>query len=121
MSLKLAYPFIFTSNEGNIVTFKLEQPTFYAKVYVLEDDIVRVRFTKEETPVVEKTWLVAPGMSDVPKEGRNRDDLSVFSLPSFIAQQQGELFIIETEKLKATITLDGFKIRWEMKQADDRR
>ena len=98
MSLKLAYPFIFTSNEGNIVTFKLEQPTFYAKVYVLEDDIVRVRFTKEETPVVEKTWLVAPGMSDVPKEGRHRDDLSVFSLPSFIAQQQGEQFIIETRK-----------------------
>lgn len=118
MSLKLAYPFIFTSNEGNIVTFKLEHPTFYAKVYVLEDDIVRVRFTKEETPVVEKTWLVAPGMSDVPKEGRHRDDLSVFSLPSFTAQQQGEQFIIETAKLKATITLDGFKIRWEMKQAD---
>ena len=45
MSLKLAYPFIFTSNEGNIVTFKLEHPTFYAKVYVVEDDIVRVRFT----------------------------------------------------------------------------
>ncbi|MFE5278640.1 alpha-glucosidase, partial [Bacillus cereus] len=75
-------------------------------------DLIRVMMTKGERPEVKNTWLVAPGMDDVPLKGRDRFDLSPFSLPEYKVQEGEQLFVVETEVLKLQIQLDGFQITW---------
>jgi alpha-glucosidase len=87
-------------------------------VFVLEEDMIRVMMTSGEQLQVKNTWLVAPGMDDVPLKGRDRFDLSPFSLPQYEAQQEGNQFIVDTLRLKLHIDLDGFKITWYAKESD---
>lgn len=118
MSLKEKYLFGIQKEENNIITFQLDNPLIVARVMVLENDLVRVLMSKEDELEIDKTWLVAPGMEDVPLEGRNRFDLSPFSLPSYQLQDQGESVTIETDSLKLSIHLDGFKVTWFFKGSD---
>ncbi|KAB8131047.1 DUF4968 domain-containing protein [Gracilibacillus oryzae] len=95
------------SAENNTVTLKAED--IIAHVYVLEEDIVRVYMPEEKHPLLEKTWAITPGMEDMPKEGRNKADLSPFSLPEFELNQTDQEVEIITSKLKVKIELNGLK------------
>ncbi|RAZ81178.1 TIM-barrel domain-containing protein [Planococcus halotolerans] len=118
MSLKESYLFELKKQENNIITLQLDNPVVVAQVMVLEHDLIRVLMTKGEELEVDKTWLVAPGMDDVPFEGRSRFDLSPFSLPSYQLSNEGQAVSIETEVLKLSIDLEGFKATWFHKAAD---
>jgi alpha-glucosidase len=109
------YLFTFVKEENNVLDFKLNESNVFVKVFVLEEDIIRVLFIDEKLSL-DKTWLVAPGMDDIPYEGRNRLDISPFTLPNFKYNQGEETFIIETKKIKAVINLNGFKISWFAKK-----
>ncbi|TCK93492.1 alpha-glucosidase [Natranaerovirga hydrolytica] len=108
------YPFQFVSEENNTLEFKLEDGSTYAKVFVLEEDIIRVLFVEEELKL-DKTWLVAPGLDDIPREGRERLDLSPFSLPKFDYKIENDQCIIKTSKIKVVFELDGMKATWYAK------
>ena len=116
MSIKSTYPFKFLGNEMNIISFSLKDSNVLARVMVLEEDIIRVMITEGTKLQMKNTWLVAPGMEDVPCEGRDRMDLGLFTLPSFTTRQSEEDFVIETSKLKLKIILDGFKCQWHHKK-----
>lgn len=118
MSLKENYQFQFLNEENNIITFQLESSNVIARVFVLQQDLIRVMMTKGDEPEVKSTWLVAPGMDDVPLNGRDRFDLSPFSLPEYKIQNNKQECIIETEEIKLQIQLDGFKITWFAKDSD---
>lgn len=118
MSLRESYQFRFLQEENNVLTFNLEDSALQARVIILEHDVVRVLMTKGKELEMEKTWHVAPGMEDVPYEGRDRLDLSPFSLPHYSIQQNDDYVIVETEKLKLQINLDGFKITWFAKDEE---
>jgi alpha-glucosidase len=83
-------------------------------VLVLESHIIRVVFKKNNELALPKTWLVAPGMEDIPFEGRDRMDLSPFSLPQFQYEvvEEGKVISIYTDRLKALIQLNGLIITW---------
>lgn len=112
MSLRDKYPFTLMKEENNVLTFQLDDHSVIARVFVLEHDIIRVLMSKGEELEVKNTWLVAPGMDDVPLEGRDRLDLSPFSLPKYQYQIEDSTCTIETDMLKLSISLDGFKITW---------
>lgn len=118
MSLKEKYLFELRKEENNIVTFQLDNPLVIARVMVLENDLIRVLMSKGEKLEVDNTWLVAPGMDDVPFEGRSRFDLSPFSLPQYQLHNGGETVVVETEMVKLSINLDGFKATWFFKRSD---
>lgn len=118
MSLRENYQFQFTEEKSNVLTFQLEHSEVIARVFVLEKDMIRVLMSKGDQLEVKKTWLVAPGMDDVSFGGRDRFDLSPFSLPAYKFQNQGSHCTIETEKLKLQIDLNGFKITWFSKDSD---
>lgn len=118
MSLKEQYLFEFQKEQDNILTFHLGDPSVTAQVMVLEQDIIRVLMTNGDQLEVDNTWLVAPGMDDVPFEGRSRFDLSPFSLPSYKAHTEGNTASVETEMVKLSIDLDGFKVTWFFKGSD---
>lgn len=112
MSIKEMYPFTFVQENSNVLHFKLEDGNVHAKIFILEKDIVRILFSEGETLKLNRTWSIAPGMEDVPVEGRNRFDTDGFSLPAYETRQAEDVFIVETESLKLHIKLDGFKISW---------
>lgn len=118
MSLRENYKFHFLDNKNNMVMFQLENSELIARIIVLEEDMVRVLMTNGDELEVKNTWLVAPGMDDVPLKGRDRFDLSPFSLPQYNYQNEGNHFTLETARLKLQINLDGFKITWFSKDSD---
>jgi alpha-glucosidase len=118
MSIREKYLFKFINEENNCLYFKLDHSEFIARVFVLENDIVRVLMTDSEELSLPQTWLVAPGMDDVPMEGRHRLDVSPFSLPSYVSYEKEEVYYIETSTLKVEINLNGFNIHWYYKDSE---
>lgn len=118
MSLRENYQFRFLDEKNNMIKFQLENSEVIARILVLEEDMIRVLMTKGDELEVKNTWLVAPGMDDVPLKGRDRFDLSPFTLPEFEVQNEDHTFTVETARLKLLINLDGFKITWFAKNSD---
>ncbi|MGF7067388.1 alpha-glucosidase [Priestia megaterium] len=112
MSIKENYQFTFINETDNILQFELEENNIYAKIMILETDIIRILFTDGEELQLDKTWSVAPGQSDVPLEGRKRLDTSGFSLPSYEFSNNNGECTVETSALKLNVDLNGFKISW---------
>ena len=99
------------STDGNVLTFTSEAVSEIVRVFVLEDDIVRVLITNGDL-LLKKTWAVAPNMEDIPRKGRDRLDISPFSCPKFTTSEKDGVFVLETAKIRLCITLDGFKASW---------
>ena len=89
-----------------------------AHIFILEEDIVRVLLLPDGKLRSEKSWAICPGGEDVPAEGRDRFDLSGFSLPDFQLQYNEPQIRIVTAKIRLTISLRGFHCRWECKQGE---
>ncbi|WP_408008506.1 TIM-barrel domain-containing protein [Pseudalkalibacillus sp. A8] len=81
-------------------------------LYILEEDIFRVFIPNDEDTRLDQTWTVAPGMEDVPYEGRNRFDLTPFSLPSYQVVELEDKVEVYTKHLKVIVWLDGFHLDW---------
>jgi len=112
MSIKGNYQFTFINEADNILQFELAENNIYAKIMILETDIIRILFTNGEELQLDKTWSVAPGQSDLPLEGRKRLETSGFSLPSYEFSNNNGECTVETSALKLNVDLNGFKISW---------
>jgi alpha-glucosidase len=87
-------------------------------LFVLEPDIVRVLVLPNGKMRFGKTWAIAPGLDDVPIEGRDRFDLEHFTLPAFELTELPGKLLVATGKIRLTIQLAGFFCRWETKIGD---
>lgn len=106
----------------------LEQQTGYvtlsskeghvAHVFVLEEDIMRVMLLPEGKLDFPNTWAIAPGLEDVPAEGRSRFDLSGFSLPDYTISLDDGTLIVGSLQLRLSIRLEGFMCCWEVREGD---
>ncbi|POR50641.1 alpha-glucosidase [Paraburkholderia eburnea] len=86
------------------------------EVFVLEEDIVRVRVLPDGKPHGPRTWAIAPGMDDVPLEGRDRLDLSGFARPRYVSEITPDCMRVSTSKIRLTVRLDGGFCSWEINQ-----
>jgi alpha-glucosidase len=84
-----------------------------AHIWVLEEDIVRVLLLPQGRPQMPRSWTVAPGLENLPVEGRDRLDVSGFSLPAFELKEEGAQLQVSTAAVRLTIALEGFFCRWE--------
>ncbi|MDL4840369.1 glycoside hydrolase family 31 protein [Aquibacillus rhizosphaerae] len=82
------------------------------ELYILEQDTFRVYVPTDNHPLLNRTWSVAPGMEDVPVEGRDKFDLSPFSLPSYQMEEKNNTVEISTNELKVIVNLKGFQLNW---------
>ena len=87
-----------------------------AHVFVLEHDIVRLLVLPDATLHFPRTWAIAPGLDDIAAEGRDRFDLSGFTLPAFDLTQDTDTLTVTTRDLRLSITLKGLFCRWEVKR-----
>jgi alpha-glucosidase len=85
-------------------------------LFVLESDIVRVMVLPGGELRQPRTWAIAPGLEDVPAEGRDRFDLSGFSLPDFAVDAGEDILRIETDRLRLRIRLKGLFCSWAVRR-----
>jgi alpha-glucosidase len=120
MKLDHPPPFGIGQSDGNHVVLRSPEGPI-AHIFVLEEDIVRILLLPDGSVHAPKSWAICPGGEDVPPEGRDRFDLSGFSLPNFSLQFNEPQVRIVTEKIRLTINLRGFHCRWEVKQGESWR
>jgi alpha-glucosidase len=101
--------------EGSRITLQSVEGSII-EIFVLEEDILRVivlPFGKLRFP---RTWAIAPGLEDIPLEGRDRFSLDGFSLPPVQLEEESNQLRITTSRVRLTVNLEGFFCRWEVKQ-----
>jgi alpha-glucosidase len=89
------------------------------RVSVLEHDLIRVQHLPDGEPRLNRTWMVIGfdreggfQQVDVPREGRDRDEYSRFSLPQVRSEYSANQLKILTHSIKLVITLGVFRIDW---------
>jgi alpha-glucosidase len=88
-----------------------------AHLFVLGEEIIRVMVLPDGHLRFPRTWAIAPGLDDVPYQGRDRFDLNGFTLPQFEFAQDNATIQITTKLIRLTVKLGGFFCRWETLQA----
>ena len=113
----LASPPVFeiAARDGNRLTLKSAEG-HVVHIFVLEDDIVRVMVLPDGALRSPRSWAIAPGLDDVPTEGRDRFDLAGFACPSFALNREADRLIVETEKIQLSLSLNGLHLNWEVKR-----
>lgn len=61
---------------------------------------------------IKNTWLVAPGLEDIPFQGRDKFDTSRFTLSKFQVIEEGNGIVIKTTQIEIIINFNGFKLTW---------
>lgn len=86
-------------------------------IFVLENDLLRIAFTKNNTFKVPHTWAIAPNQTDVFWQGRNKWSLEGFTCPDYAILQTEKTLEISTALLKLTIHQPLY-LEWEYKHGD---
>ncbi len=101
----------FAGRSAHFVRFDLDSG-WSCQLFVLADDLVRVLLLRNDTFKEPRTWMIAPGDVDVPWEGRDRRDVSVFPSPPFSVVDDERAVTLTTARLTVTVTLQPFGLQW---------
>ena len=89
-----------------------------ASAFVLEEDVVRLLVLPDGRLRHPRTWTVAPGLDDVPDEGRDRFDTAPFACPAFHLEEQEDRLVVATTCLKLEIELRGLRCAWSIRSEE---
>jgi len=92
-----------------------------AHIFVLEPDIIRLMVLPDGEMRFPRTWAIAPGQADVAYEGRDRFDLSHFSLPAFELASDERGLVLTTSHLRLELAWRNLRCRWSMRVGEDWR
>ncbi|WP_323121205.1 glycoside hydrolase family 31 protein [Burkholderia alba] len=84
-------------------------------LFVLEDDVIRVRVLPDGQATTPRTWSIAPGGDDVEPEGRDRLDLSGFALPRYAVTTDAGRIRVETAGIRVDIAPEGGRFTWQLR------
>lgn len=84
-------------------------------IFVLEEDIFRIAFTRNNKFKVPHTWAIAPNQQDVEWQGRDKWSLDGFSLPDYQFSQTEKTLEISTALLKV-IVHQPLYLEWQYKK-----
>lgn len=76
---------------------------FFLHIFVLEEDIFRIAFSKDHQFRLPNTWAISPNQSDIEWKGRDKWSVEGFCLPQYQLTKGDETLEISTEKLKLII------------------
>ncbi|MCI0710163.1 MAG: DUF5110 domain-containing protein [Chloroflexi bacterium] len=83
------------------------------RIHILENDLIRVQVLPEGQPRLERTWMMVNEHGQMPREGRQRDDLSPFSLPQFAHQMDDSILQFETDVLRVQFHFAEGALHWK--------
>ncbi|MFM0666226.1 glycoside hydrolase family 31 protein [Paraburkholderia sediminicola] len=116
-NLKHPPRFSLSSQTGNHIVLTA-QAHCRIELFVLAEDIIRVLVLPDGELHGPRTWSIAPGEDDVALEGRERRDLSGFTPPPFDLSSDAGHVVIETARIRLTVTLDGGFCAWDILHHD---
>lgn len=102
---------ILIETTAHALSFQSERGEAF-RITVLEEDLIRVQYLPDGAPRLDRTWMVVGHEGDCPREGRQRDDLSPFSLPAFTLDVRDELISMQTQQLRVEIARRDFRLLW---------
>jgi alpha-glucosidase len=114
MSLATPPRFALTARNSGCLTLSSDQGDS-AYIFVLEHDVIRVLLLPGRRLAHPRTFAIAPGLEDIPPDGRDRMELHGFSLPEFALEDDSENLRIETSAIRLTIRLAGFFCSWALR------
>lgn len=112
-NLKHPPRFSLSSHAGNHIVLTAQE-NCRIELFVLAEDIIRVLVLPDGETHGPRTWSIAPGADDVPLEGRERRDISGFTPPDFDVSSDAGNLVIETARVRLTVTLDGGFCAWDI-------
>jgi alpha-glucosidase len=115
MSLASTPTFSLTTQEGSRATLTSAEG-FVVHIFVLEEDILRLMILPQGKLRFPRTWAIAPGLEDVPLEGRDRFSLENFTSPQAEITEQAQQVRITTARVRLTVQLQGLFCQWEVMQ-----
>ncbi len=83
-------------------------------VTVVENDVIRVQVQPYGRAYVARTWAIVGRAGDAPREGRDREDLSVFSCPATTVVESAGYVVIATERVTLRVNLDPPALSWSL-------
>lgn len=92
----------FLKQENNRIDIQCERD-YQLHIFVLEEDIIRVAFTKHSAFKLDRTWAISPNQEDVPFTGRDRFSTAGFSLPRYELSVENGTIEITTNLLKIRV------------------
>jgi len=113
-SLKNRPHFSLSARTGNTIVLTAAH-NCRIELFVLADDIVRVLVLPDGELHGPRSWAIAPGMEDVPLEGRERRDLSGFAATPHSVSDDGRSVVIETACIRLTVARDGGFCSWAIR------
>jgi alpha-glucosidase len=115
----LLHPPVFKAGapSGNLIRLT-SQVGPVIEIFVLEEDIVRVRVLPDGHTHGPRTWAIAPGLEDVAIEGRDRLDLTGYTLPPFRVHAEADQLRIETAHIQLSVALRGGHCGWALRSGD---
>ncbi|MDZ5781980.1 glycoside hydrolase family 31 protein [Marinococcus luteus] len=114
--------FYLSAQKNNMLFFESDVQKMYFCVYVLEEKLFRVTLTKEQPEMDIHTWAVAPGDTEMPFEGLDRNRITdYFSLPAYETSEHPEEYVIETASLKLVINKTKLHCSWFDKTAGEEK
>ncbi|PRY07679.1 glycoside hydrolase family 31 protein [Paraburkholderia sp. BL25I1N1] len=112
-NLKHPPRFSLSTQTGNHIVLAAQAPC-RIELFVLAEDIIRVLVLPDGELHGPRTWSIAPGEDDVALEGRERRDLRGFTPPPFEVSSDAQQVVIETARIRLTVTLDGGFCTWDI-------
>ena len=106
----------FIKNEKNRIDLACDHG-FILHIFVLENDIIRVAFTRNSEFKLPHTWAITPNKKDVEWKGRDKWSLDGFSLPNYQLIQTEKTLEISTALLRLTVHQPLY-LEWEFKQGE---
>jgi alpha-glucosidase len=85
---------------------------WHCRIWLLDCAGARVLFVRDDAPGEPRTWMVAPGGTDVPWEGRDRLDAQALPLGNFEVSASDDGILLKTSTLTLGVRLRPFGLRW---------
>lgn len=105
----------FLKNENNRIDIECERG-YILHIFVLEQDIIRVAFSKQNGFKLDRTWAITPNRTDINWEGRERFSTEGFSLPGYQVDVRNDGIEVSTQRLKV-IVRQPLYLEWQYKVA----
>ncbi len=116
MSLARPPRFRLTEQAAGRLTLAADHGPAMVHIFVLEDDLLRVMVLANGGPDQPRSWAIAPGLEDLPAEGRDRFDLAGFTLPAFAVEAvEDDILTVETAAVRLRIDLAGLRLAWSVR------
>lgn len=100
-------------NEMNALTLHSPFYEVYVSIYVLKPDVIRTSVTKHSPEIPIHSWAIAPGDTEMPLEGMDRQEISeLFERPSYQLEESDTQLLLTTEKIKLVINKAHLHFTW---------